>query len=83
MKRFGTMLWFIIAILTMNAVPTHAAIWEDATGPYSTTVVTGYRPQNGYYIYRPQILTANTHPIAVFAVGSGSHARDFYFEQSY
>ena len=77
MKRCGTLLWLIIANLMMSAVPAYATTWEDATGPYSTTVVMDTGPENGYYIYRPQILTANTHPIAVFGVGSGGHPRDY------
>ena len=39
MRRFGTMLWLIFGILMTNAIPVYAATWEDATGPYSTTVV--------------------------------------------
>jgi dienelactone hydrolase len=77
MKRFGAMLWLIIGILITNAVPAHAATWEDATGPYPIAVVADTGPENGYDIYRPQILTTNTHPIAVFCVGSGSHPRDY------
>ncbi len=77
MRRFGAMLWLIIGILMTNAVPAHATTWEDATGPYPVAVVADIGPENGYYIYRPQILTANTHPIAVFGVGSGGHPRDY------
>lgn len=73
MKIFRTMLCLIIAILMTYAVPAYAATWEDATGPYSTTVVSDTGPDNMYYIYRPQTLSSNTHPIVAFCVGGGSH----------
>ena len=77
MKHFRTFLWLIIATLMMNAVPADATTWEDATGSYPIAVVADIGPENGYYIYRPQVLTANTHPVAVFCVGSGSHPREY------
>jgi len=76
MKIFRTMLCLIIAILMMYAVPSYATTWEDATGLYSTTVVGDTGPDNMYYIYRPQALRSNTHPIVVFCFGAGSHPKN-------
>lgn len=76
MKIFRTILCLIIAILMTYAVPAYAATWEDATGLYSTTVVADTGPDNKYYIYRPQTLKSNTHPIIVFCVGAGSHPKN-------
>jgi len=75
MKIFRTMLCLIIAILMTYAVPGYATTWEDTTGPYSTTVVGDTGPDNKYYIYRPQTLMSNTHPIVVYCVGMGSHPK--------
>jgi dienelactone hydrolase len=77
MKIFRIRLCFIIAILVTYTVPAFATTWEDATGPYSTTVVGDTGPDNKYYIYRPQTLRPNTHPIVVFCVGAGSHPRNY------
>lgn len=77
MKIFRTMLCLLIAISMMNAVPADAATWEDATGPYSTTVVSDTGPDNKYYIFRPTTLKLNTHPIVVFSVGAGSHPKNY------
>jgi predicted esterase len=77
MKIFRTMLCLIIAILMTYAVPAYATTWEDATGPYLTTVVGDTGPDNMYYIYRPQTLRSNTHPIVVLCVGSGSHPKNY------
>ena len=75
MKIFRTILCLITAILVTNAVPSHAATWEDATGAYSTTVVADTGPDSKYYIYRPKTLKSNTHPIVVYCVGAGSHPK--------
>ena len=71
------MLRFIMAALMAYAVPACAAAWEDATGPYATTIVGDTGPESTYYIYRPQTLRLNAHPVAVFCVGSGSHPRNY------
>lgn len=77
MTYLRTMLRFIIAVLMTYAVPLWAAAWEDATGPYATTVVSDTGPENAYYIFRPQTLRSDAHPVAVFCVGSGSHPRNY------
>lgn len=77
MKCFRTMLRLIMAVLMTCAVPAYAATWEDATGPYAITVVRDTGPENTYYIYRPQTLRPNAHPVAVLCVGSGSHPRNY------
>jgi hypothetical protein len=71
MKIFRTMLCLLIAIFMTYAVPADAATREDATGPYSTTVVRDTGPDKMYYIYRPQTLKSNTHPIVVLCIGTG------------
>ena len=77
MKIFRTMLCLIISILMTYAVPSYAATWVDSTGPYSTTFVADTGPDNKYYIYRPQTLKPNTHPIVVLCVGSGSNPKNY------
>lgn len=77
MKYLRTMLRFIMAVVMTYAVPSWAAAWEDATGPHATTVVGDTGPENAYYIFRPQTLRSNAHPIAVFCAGSGSHPRNY------
>lgn len=77
MKIFKTMLCLLSAISMMNAVPADAAIWEDATGPYSTTVVSDTGPDDKYYIFRPTTLKLNAHPIVIFSVGAGSHPKNY------
>jgi dienelactone hydrolase len=77
MKIFRTMLFLIIAILMTYAVPAFATTWEDATGPYSTTVVGDTGPDKMYYIYRPQTLRSSTHPIVVLCVGTGAHPKNY------
>jgi acetyl esterase/lipase len=77
MKFFRAMLRLILAILMVYVVPACAATWEDATGPYPTTVVVDTGPDGKYYMYRPQTLRPNAHPIAVFCGGAGSHPRDY------
>lgn len=39
MKIFRIMLCLTIAVFMTYAVPAYATAWENATGPYSTTVV--------------------------------------------
>ena len=77
MKIFRTMLCLIIAIIMTYAIPAYATTWEDATGPYSTTVVSDTGPDNKYYIFRPTTLKLNIHPIVVFSVGAGSHPNNY------
>ena len=77
MNRPRTTLCLIMAILMTYAVSAYATTWEDATGPYPTTTVSDAGPGNGYYIYRPQTLQSNAHPIAVLCVGSGAHPRNY------
>lgn len=70
-------LCLIFAILMTYGVPAHATTWEDATGPYSPTAVGDTGPDKKYFIYRPEVLRSNTHPIAVLCVGSGGHPRNY------
>jgi len=77
MEIIRTMLCLITAILMTYAVPAYATTWEDATGPYSTTVVGDTGPDNMYYIYRPQTLRPGTHPIVVLCVGTGAHPKNY------
>ena len=76
MKIFRTKLSLIMFILIMCGLPAYATTWENETGPYPTTVVNDTGPDGTFYIYRPQTLRSNTHPLAVFCVGTGSHPRN-------
>jgi hypothetical protein len=76
MKIYRTMLSLIMLILIMCGLPAYATTWENETGPYPTTVVNDTGPDGTFYIYRPQTLRSNTHPLAVFCVGTGSHPRN-------
>jgi len=75
MKIFRTKPSLIIAILITYSLPAYATTWEDETGPYPTTVVSDTGPNETFYIYRPQTLRSNTHPIVVFCGGTGFHPR--------
>ena len=76
MKIFRTKLSLIMFILIMCGLPAYATTWENETGPYPTIVVNDTGPDGTFYIYRPQTLRSNTHPLAVFCVGTGSHPRN-------
>jgi len=69
--RNGALLRFIATICLTYAIPALATTWEDATGPYATTVVANAGPEHAYYIYRPATLKPGSHPIAVLCPGSG------------
>lgn len=77
MTRLGQLLRLMMASLMMYAIPAGAATWEDATGPFSTTVVAESGPQGTFYIHRPKTLAPHAHPIAVLCGGTGSHPRNY------
>ena len=76
MKINRTIPSLIMFILIMCGLPAYATTWENETGPYPKTVVNDTGPDGTFNIYRPQTLRSNTHPIAVFCVGTGSHPRN-------
>jgi len=69
------MLYLIIAISMMYALPGYATTWEEETGPYPTTVVSDTDLTNSLHL-SPQTLRSNTHPLAVFCVGT-AHIQEF------
>lgn len=46
------------------------AAFSDVTGPYPVTTLSNVGPNGAYYIFRPTTLYNNTHPLAVFCVGT-------------
>lgn len=75
--RPSALLRCVATILLTCAIPAFATTWEDAAGPYSTTVVASAGPDHAYYIHRPATLKPGSHPIAVLCVGSGAAPKDY------
>ena len=72
LKMTALMTGFILVVLAQVVF----ASYQDEQGPYTVSIITNGGPEGCYYIFHPTDMDGESHPVAVFCVGTFGHPSD-------